>query len=111
MHQISFTFFQRGITPERVITQTRKKKRFLTNRRMDNPKLVCSRNFFEMETGPQFIVSSQSLEERRTEPATLGMQSQHANHCATAIPVYVNAKEECALRTQNFAEKSTCSYS
>ena len=26
MHQISFWFFQRGITPEREITQTRKKK-------------------------------------------------------------------------------------
>ena len=26
MHQISFSFFQRGITPERETTQTRKKK-------------------------------------------------------------------------------------
>ena len=40
-----------------------------------------------METGPRFIVSSEWLEERRIESATLGLQGQHANHCAKAGPI------------------------
>ena len=42
---------------------------------------------FELETGPRLRVSSERLEERRIEPATLGLQGQRANHCATAAPV------------------------
>ena len=63
MHQISFWFFQRGITPEMKITWTRKKCvsaffpcgihiwNFKTlactvfDERRDNPKPICSRNF------------------------------------------------------------------
>ena len=73
MHQISFCFFQRGITPEREITRTRKKKCVnyssmrnpymkiqnhsmhgfwptdaWTHTRTHNPKPICSRNFFEV---------------------------------------------------------------
>ena len=76
MHQISFWFFQRGITPEREITWTRKKRRSaifpwgihiwnfktlactvhkiwhalkeLTHVRMDNRKPICPLNFSEV---------------------------------------------------------------
>ena len=37
-------------------------------------------NNYVMETGPRFIVSSERLDERRIELATLGLQSQHTNH-------------------------------
>ena len=37
-----------------------------------------------METGPWFIISSERLEERKIEPDTLGLHSQHAKHCAMA---------------------------
>ena len=71
MHQILFGFFQRGITPEREISRTRKKRvsnifprgihtciwNFktltytvleLTDAQTDNPKPICSCNFFEV---------------------------------------------------------------
>ena len=84
MHQISLFFFQRGITPEREITQTRQKKNkkkkrvsaifsmrnpymkfqnpsmhvfWQTEERTDNPKPICPINFFEVGGIIMFAVS------------------------------------------------------
>ena len=49
-----------------------------------------------METGHPFIVSSERLEEQTTEPVTLGLQVQNANHCAMlALTIVSNNRLEC----------------
>ena len=39
-------------------------------------------NNYIMETGAGLTVWSERLEERKIEPATIGMQYEYANHCA-----------------------------
>ena len=40
-----------------------------------------------MQAEPQFLVSSERLEEQRIEPATFGAQDQHTYFCATTVSV------------------------
>ena len=50
-----------------------------------------------METGPRFIVSSDSLGERTIEPATLEWKDQHSNQCATAYVAECNARASVCI--------------